>query len=310
MLDATHQNKDRFLKLFYAPSIDSYSLSAKSKLSLHVLRVESGKFDYEALYEELGKASIGYVLSRNQYAEAVQKPHDMHKTVKHVQDRFRNATQNKGEGGELLLYCFLETHLGAPKILSKMELKTSNNLYVNGSDGVHLLELDKGQYHLIFGESKMSSDSTKKGSSFQKGIAAAFKSIKELDDNGTYNEIHLVDSNLMKETYDDETVKRLKAILLPSAQDKSVIKQNAFGIFVGYEIDTSDWDVINMSGSDFEAKIKTSVKAMVENQYDYIKQQITKNGLEGYHFYFYALPFVKNSSTNIDKARKKIVERI
>lgn len=310
MLNPTHQSKERFLKLFYEPSIDAHELSTKSRLSLYVLRVESGKFDYEALYEELGNASVAYVLSRSQYADAIKRTEDMQKTVKHVQGRFKDAAQNDGEGGELLLYCFLEAHLGASKILSKMELKTSGNLYINGSDGVHLLELEEGTYHLIFGESKMSSDSTEKDSSFRKGIAAAFKSIKELEVTGTYNEIHLVDSNLMKETFDEKTVEKLKAILLPSAQDKTVNKQNAFGIFVGYEIDISDWDVINMTHTEFEERIKSEVKTLVENRYDYIRKQIVDNALEGYHFYFYALPFIKSNSTNIDQARKKIIENI
>ena len=60
-----------------------------------------------------------------------------------------------GELGELLLFCFLESQLKAPKILSKLELKTTSGLYVNGADGVHFLKLEDGNYQLIFGESKM-----------------------------------------------------------------------------------------------------------------------------------------------------------
>jgi hypothetical protein len=250
------------------------------------------------------------VLSRSQYAAAIKNPIEMQTTVKHVQGRFKDATKNTGEGGELLLYCFLEAHLGAPKILSKMELKTSNELYVNGSDGVHLLELEKGNYHLIFGESKMASDTTDKDSSFRRGISAAFTSIKKLEDNGTYNEIHLVDSNIMKETFDEDTIKKLRDIMLPSAQNKSIKKQNAFGIFVGYEIDTTDWQIIDMTDGQFEQKVRSEVKKLVEDRYDHIKKQIKEKGLEGYHFYFYALPFIKNSTTNIDHARKQIIEHI
>ena len=56
---------------------------------------------------------------------------------------------------KLLLFCFLESQLKAPKILSKLELKTTSGLYVNGADGVHFLKLEDGNYQLIFGESKM-----------------------------------------------------------------------------------------------------------------------------------------------------------
>lgn len=72
-----------------------------------------------------------------------------------AQERFRDYQSNDGEFGELLLYCLLESHLGAPKILTKMNLKTSHNDYVKGADGVHLLKLNDDEYQIVFGESKM-----------------------------------------------------------------------------------------------------------------------------------------------------------
>jgi hypothetical protein len=49
---------------------------------------------------------------------------------KKARGKFIDYINNKGgELGELLLYCFLESHLKAPKILSKLELKTSTNHY-------------------------------------------------------------------------------------------------------------------------------------------------------------------------------------
>jgi hypothetical protein len=56
-----------------------------------------------------------------------------------------------GELGELLLYCFLESHINAPKILTKLEIKTSNQMDVNGADGVHLLQNTDKDYQLVFG---------------------------------------------------------------------------------------------------------------------------------------------------------------
>ena len=60
-----------------------------------------------------------------------------------------------GKLGEILLYLFLENKLDAPKLLSKVELKTSGNQYVFGSDGVHLFQLDNKNFQLILGESKI-----------------------------------------------------------------------------------------------------------------------------------------------------------
>lgn len=49
-----------------------------------------------------------------------------------VQSQFRTPEKKSGEGGEVILCSLLEGHLGAPKILSKMELKTSSQHYVHG----------------------------------------------------------------------------------------------------------------------------------------------------------------------------------
>ena len=60
--------------------------------------------------------------------------------VTKAKERLRKAESNEGELGEILLYSMLEAHLKAPKLLTKLELKTDPNHYVNGTDGVHLLK--------------------------------------------------------------------------------------------------------------------------------------------------------------------------
>ena len=63
--------------------------------------------------------------------------------------------------GEILLYIFLEQELDAPKIMSKIELGSSNMDTVSKSDGVHILSLNKsGQpfHQLVFGVSHIVGD--------------------------------------------------------------------------------------------------------------------------------------------------------
>ena len=301
-------NKDKFQALFNEPSLDRHLIGPKIEVSLFVLKSDSGGFDYTNMYKQLGNASMTYVLSRNRFASI---PADaQHEAVKSVQRSFRRASQNDGEGGELLLYCFLESHLGAPKILSKMELKTAQHDYVKGSDGLHLLELNPGNYHLVFGESKMIGDSTNFKSSFRSGIYQALKSIKEVQKNGLLDEIELIDSNLMKESFSAEKISYLKEILIPTRAAGGPRKQTAFGIFVGFEIDTTAWLIVDMTAEAIEAQIHLEVLEMVEERLEYIKSRIVELGLSGYQFYIYAVPFIKDASTNIDIVRKRIVEEI
>lgn len=64
-----------------------------------------------------------------------------------------------GEAGEALLYFLLESVLGAPQVVAKMELKTNHNDEVKGSDGIHMSWNEDDQLvDLFFGEAKLYQD--------------------------------------------------------------------------------------------------------------------------------------------------------
>jgi hypothetical protein len=91
--------------------------------------------------------------------------------------RARNQLESGGEPGELILYALLEWALNAPRLVSKMYLKTNNNMPVHGTDGIHLGYDGKSDLLTIyFGESKIYK-------SFSAAADAAFSSIGELIGN-------------------------------------------------------------------------------------------------------------------------------
>ena len=114
---------------------------------------------------------IPFALSKKEINDFV-KDQRYHELVEKAASKFRDAKVNDGEAGELLLFCFLESHLKAPKILTKLEIKLSSNDYAKGSDGIHLLELAPKTYQLIFGESNLEQ-------SLSKSISHALKSIHD-----------------------------------------------------------------------------------------------------------------------------------
>lgn len=136
---------------FYCPYIDANSMS------------------FESLINSLMEAAGHYCLSRRTWEEYKNKPMHLSRLVR---EKFRKLSSNKGELGELLMFSFLESDLNAPKLLSKMELKTNPNNYFNGADGVHYLKVSDGNYQLIYGESKVYSD-------LKSGIKAAINSIHD-----------------------------------------------------------------------------------------------------------------------------------
>ena len=299
-------NRDEFNAIFYEPV--SVALQAKTNLHLHVLRVQNGDFDLSSLYKALKNNSAAYVLSRLNYKKALEDPGRMMEIAAKVQSQFRAPDDKAGEGGEVMLYSLLEGHLGAPKVLSKMELKTSSEHYVHGSDGVHLLRTGESSYQLIFGESKMYGDAGTSGASAKRGIKAAFESVGKVHEEGFDFDTWLVQSELLKEEMDEVSLATLSAIILPAlgGGDDAIKKHNAFGIFIGYEIDVSDMKFEDMELDAIETELRRRATDAITTQHELIKQEITDRDLGGYPIHIYAVPFTKRGTeekNGIEKIR-------
>lgn len=288
-------DRDRFLRLFHDPV--EFNIHQKTVMHLHVLRIDGGDFAVKSLYRELVNNSISYVLSRQNLDTLKNDISRMGEFFRKIQTQFKTPDPNAGEGGELLLYSFLEGHLGAPKILSKMELKTSAEHYVHGSDGVHILEVAPGEYQLIFGESKMYGDTAGKvGSSARRGVKAAFESIgKVLEDDFDFD-TWLVESELLKESLDESKVQLLASILLPPASGgPTITKSNAFGVFIGFELDVTTFPFENHTAGEIGAYLLEKARSAIAAEVDTIKDEVQKRGLGGYQFHIYAVPFLKRN---------------
>lgn len=289
---------DNFLNLF-TKAMENEPLERGNRLNVFVLKVANNRFDYGTLTEQLGEAMIRYAISRKKYQDlAAQNLH--FKLTKIAQEKFRNADVNTGELGELLLYCLLESHLNAPKLLTKLELKTSANDYVKGADGVHLLQLDERTFQIIFGESKLYGD-------LNQGIRSAFESIGEMVSNRLnkiFFEKHLVDSNLLKENVSEDKLQLLKKILIPSENDENLEVDYSFGVFLGFNIPITD-EERQVSNSQFRNDIIAKVKEVVTNQINAINGYLKKSDFIGYQFYFYVMPFEE-----LAKIRTEIINNL
>ncbi|MDB2089207.1 DUF1837 domain-containing protein [Clostridium paraputrificum] len=279
--------------------IDEYN---RNTLNLFILKVNSNEFNYSLLEENLIDPMIDYSISRQVKKQYKDKPGILSRKAR---QKFLDYTKNNGELGELLLFCFLETHLNAPKILTKLELKTSTSHYVNGADGVHFLKLENGNFQLIFGESKMYKDLTS-------GISDAFKSIyqfkNEINDNGVKKsginyEKSLLSDNLLKETFDEEEKEFIRDLIYPKRENNFEI-DDAFGVFIGFEISIEEKEKF-LPNDKFREMIRERVVEEVNSRMEHIRKKIVEFKLQGHNFYFYIIPF-----TNIDEVRKKIIEGV
>lgn len=274
----------------------------KNKLSLFVLKINSNEFDYNSLIENLLELIADFSISRkvkNQYAKSPMK------YSKKAREKFIKYTRNTGELGEVLLYCFLESHLNAPKILTKLELKTSTSHYVNGSDGVHFLKMPNGDYQLIFGEAKTIEDLTD-------GLSAAFKSIYEFKNeinkdgkskSGIRYERSLISDNLTKESFTSNEQQFIENLIYPKKTNEFEV-DDAFGIFIGFQISLSNEDK-RLGNDAFRSMIKKKIDVEVKNRITHIQKKIEEYALYGHNFYIYVLPF-----TNLDNSRKEILREV
>lgn len=253
-------------------------------LRLFCLDIANNSFTYTGLHQYLQRNIGRYVFSRATIDQLISegdadaiglKAIELLRTAKNEKDNGAG-----GELGEILLYLLLEQKLNAPKLLSKVELKTSGNQYVFGSDGVHLLSLGDKQFQLILGESKIKGD-------LKDAVDDAFGSITKVAADPS-NEIRLIEKNIFSESFNDEDAEFIASLIVPQKRNTSVSVDNAFGIFLGY---TLDIDPSKYDNTEFRDAVFSKVREDIEEIADHIEKKISKTGLFGYSFYFFIIPF-------------------
>jgi hypothetical protein len=118
-----------------------------------------------------------------------------------------------GEGGEVLLSILAETFLQLPQLFTKMVLKTSTEMHVHGSDGIHVgVGQQNGNLAIYWGESKLIENPSS-------AIRECFSSLAPfLLDAGGGDATQERDLQLMRDGIsldDDELVAALKRYLNP-----------------------------------------------------------------------------------------------
>lgn len=151
--------------------------------SFHYITFADGVPTVQEFVEYLYDCLIPYCLPKSKVRDALQgidPTLDYHRIIRLGDDakslfiKAKNQLESGGEPGELILYALLEWVLKAPRLVSKMYLKTNNNMPVHGTDGIHLgYDEAKDLLTVYFGESKIYQN-------FSSAADAAFASMAEL----------------------------------------------------------------------------------------------------------------------------------
>ena len=286
--------------IFNKVSETEFDVVNKNKLRLFMLNTENKLFNYDELYQYILSNITRYVFDRRKNTEIENDPAKRNFATLDAISHLRDVTSDKdkgagGELGEILLYLFLEQDMCAPKLFSKVELKTAPRDYVKGSDGIHFKFREtadgKKVLQLVIGEAKIQND-------LDDGIKAAFASVNTyLTEN--VQDRNLLDTHLMNQLADEEEANILKEYILSVPRKK---KETVFGIFIGYSIDyKGDSD----TSDEYDKKVIDENINQVLAYKAKIIEYINQYNISNYEFNFYFLPF-----HNAMRDRKTIIESL
>ncbi|MDV6271513.1 HamA C-terminal domain-containing protein [Rhodococcus globerulus] len=114
----------------------------------------------ENLAGAMAAATMDFCIPRSKIERALAEYEKTRSTaaIVNLEEQARNLfvkSESSGEGGELLLFLFMERVLQRPQLISKMALKTNTAVHIHGSDGVHASLSDDGVLDIYWGDSKL-----------------------------------------------------------------------------------------------------------------------------------------------------------
>lgn len=300
MADIQNTSYSKGFGIFNKVDEVEFDVVNKNSLRLFMLNTENKLFNYDELYKYILPNITKYVFDRRKNKEASEDPQKATTLILEALNHLRTITSEKdkgagGELGEILLYLFLEQDLQAPKLFSKVELKTSAQDYVKGSDGIHFkfrtLPTGNKVLQLVIGEAKIQNE-------LKAGLEAAFESINTYLTSDVQDR-NLLDTHLMNQMVDEEEAAILKDYILAFPRKK---KETIFGIFIGYSIEyTGEHD----TNDQYDKKVIEENIKQVLGYKSFIINYITKYNISNYEFNFYFLPF-----HNAQRDRKVIIESL
>ncbi len=179
------------------------------------LPCKNGTCEYSAFFEIIKKNLMAsFVFSCKQIEEklSLRQPVDSEYLFKKAVRKLSEHTA-QGELGELILFTLLEVYLEAPKILSKISLKTARRVAVFGADAVHA-KYENGKLKLFLGESKLHQK-------FSSAATSAVDSITNILEK-YQDELDLVDTHIDFPGMDAGAREALLEILNPFSDNEVV----------------------------------------------------------------------------------------
>jgi hypothetical protein len=197
----------------------------------------------------------------------------------------------KGDYGELLLFLILIVYYEAPKLVTKVRLRTSTKLQINGYDCAHFTVEDDNPI-LWIGESKFYQN-------FSNGLTQSIISLNEhCNVLYTTDELSILSPNLEINKDSDELFYKIQSLFKGKSIDAIKFK---VPVLLTYD---SNCVKNNYSVDD---KFVLNLKDEIDALYKSIEKKDIKTDIKNIDFIFFIFPFedivfIKDALDNIEKA--------
>ncbi|MEG1751933.1 MAG: DUF1837 domain-containing protein [Clostridia bacterium] len=254
--------------------------------------VENNNFSYLGLNNYLLKNVGRYIYSRMQmdnFEINDEKETIALKAIQKLKDNGFSDEKLGNELGNIIIYILLEKILKAPKLYTSIECGDKNL----DNAGVHLLKLSGQEnfFQMVFSESNITN-------SIQNSIDNAFTNLSLLNKSLSKN-YNFLEASILSQNFDEETSKQLKKIIIPQKRDNAISLSNAFGLLIGYSIQTNK----NVDNKTYNQNIKEQMLKDLQEELPYIIEKINNLKMTNSSFYIYLVPFdnAENDKTTIMK---------
>lgn len=231
-----------------------------------------------AMTEQLAQACESDTERTELFVRQFEKARDLFIKAKEQQKK-------AGEPGELILFVLLEWALRAPQLISKMYLKTSEQMPVHGTDGIHASMHEDGSTLLLYwGESKLYGD-------LANGLSAAFGSIKEfLQDTGKQKrEIDIVRDHLNLGE-DQQALRDALLEYLDPYSERTNQRRHVFACFIGFDYKKYA-ELRKLPPEKVEAEFGKAFDVRVGETLELLEKKLSADGMDVVNFEFFLIPF-------------------
>lgn len=279
---------EHFEDVFSQVAIKSLNIPNPNHIQAYILNTNVYTFEYSNLEDIVLENIDNYVWSRKE-----NQDDSIPNTLKmgHALQRLRKQG-NDNQLGQILIYIFLEKVLGAPKLMSKIEM---NSNYIN-SDGIFLNNIGLNEFQLVLGSSILDDEPTQAVDKMMNQIS------KWTQNNEPLGSSLLLDIDFTGRFTSSE-LQNLQTILKPSKNHH--LRTKAFGLFIGYSLNIERETLIKFDEDNAEKYIREKICQDLSSVIQALNLKINEEKMQQYSFYVYMLPF-----SDIRKDSNKIMYKI